>query len=377
MRIRPRRGFTLIELLVVIAIIAVLIALLLPAVQSAREAARRMQCTNNLKQIGLAMHNYHTANNSFPLGCSANPQAPGSPYPQIAVWNSWSAQAMMLGYLEQAPVYNAINFSWGCFPGSPANGVNQTAANISLAMFLCPSDPNAGPGQNADTSNGGGSLNSYAACFGTDATGGDYAWNNTSDQYYHQDPMGSPGLFAYGISYGVQACTDGTSNTVAFAEWLVGDGKGPSGSHYRGNIEMNDGTSITGLQNVQTNPQLTLTSLQQCATKFQNEPFSNSATVTDYKGWRWSIGCYGFAAFNTIQTPSDSQYATGGCQNGSTNEAWANGAWSIGAASAHPGGANVLLGDGHVTFIKSSVSRQTWWNMGTKAGGEVISSDQY
>ena len=106
-----RRGFTLIELLVVIAIIAVLIALLLPAVQSAREAARRAQCTNNLKQIGLALHNYHTSNDVFPLGTSlqsgsTRPQRPG-------VWASWSAQALMLGYLEQTPLYNAINFNWG------------------------------------------------------------------------------------------------------------------------------------------------------------------------------------------------------------------------------------------------------------------------
>jgi prepilin-type N-terminal cleavage/methylation domain-containing protein/prepilin-type processing-associated H-X9-DG protein len=378
MRQRSRPGFTLIELLVVIAIIAVLIALLLPAVQSAREAARRMQCTNNLKQIGLAMHNYHTSHNSFPLGNSANPQDL-TPH-TVAIWNSWSAQALMLGYLDQMPIYNTINFSWGPYPTHPNGGWNLTGANLTLAVFLCPSDPNSGAGQNADTSAGGGCVNNYAACFGTDATGGDYAWNNNTDKYYHQTPMGSPGLFAYGISYGVQACTDGTSNTVAYAEWLVGDGKGGSGSRYRGNIETNDGTNVTSqsyAQNVQMNPSATLAALQQCATKFQNEPLSSSANITDYKGWRWSLGCYGFAAFNTIQTPNDSQYPTGGCMNGGGNEAWANGAWSIGAASGHPGGANVLMGDGHVFFIKNSVNRMTWWNLGTKAGGEVISSDQY
>jgi prepilin-type N-terminal cleavage/methylation domain-containing protein/prepilin-type processing-associated H-X9-DG protein len=375
MRQRSRPGFTLIELLVVIAIIAVLIALLLPAVQSAREAARRMQCTNNLKQIGLALHNYHTALNSFPLGNSANPQQV-NPY-ETAIWNSWSAQGLMLGYLDQMAIYNAINFSWGPYPTKPNSSWNLTGANLTLAVFLCPSDPNAGAGLNADTSAGGGCVNNYAACFGTDATGGDYAWSNNNDLYYHQYPLGSPGLFAYGISYGVQACTDGTSNTVAYAEWLVGDGRGGSGSKYRGNMEMNDGTAIAGLQNIQTNPQLTITSLQQCATKFMSEPNTSAANISDYKGWRWSLGAYGFAAFNTIQTPNDSQYPTGGCQNGAGNEAWANGAWSIGAASAHPGGANVLMGDGHVIFIKSSINRTTWWNLGTKAGGEVISSDQY
>src|SRR5262249_32850807 len=157
--------------------------------------------------------------------------------------------------------------------------------------------------------------------------------NNNNDKYYHQDPMGSPGLFAYGISYGVQACTDGTSNTVAYAEWLVGDGKGTSGSRYRGNMETTDGTTIVGAQNVQSNPSGTIAALQQCMAKFLNEPNSNAANVTDYKGWRWSIGCYGFAAFNTIQTPSDTQYPVGGCCNGcGGNEAWMNGAWSVGAA---------------------------------------------
>ena len=322
MRKRSRPGFTLIELLVVISIIAVLIALLLPAVQSAREAARRAQCTNNLKQIGLAMHNYHTANNSFPLGCSANPQNPGQ---LVATWNSWSAQGLMLGYLEQMPMYNSINFSWGPYPitGTMPYFINVTVLHSQVAAFLCPSDPNSGGGANmseggANALGGTAYLNNYAASFGTDATGGDYAWNNNNDAYYHQDPMGSPGLFAYGISYGVQHCTDGVSNTVAYAEWLVGDGRGSSGSKYRGNLETNDGAAITGLQNIQTNPQLTLTSLLQCMTAFQSEPNSNAANITDVKGWRWAIGCYGFAAFNTIQTPSDPQYPVGGCQSGNT-----------------------------------------------------------
>src|SRR4051794_7660554 len=106
-----RRAFTLIELLVVIAIIAVLIALLLPAVQAAREAARRAQCVNNLKQMGLALHNYHSAINSFPMGSSLNPwNVPGD----ADGWSGWSAQSLMLPYMEQSPIYNAINFNWAC-----------------------------------------------------------------------------------------------------------------------------------------------------------------------------------------------------------------------------------------------------------------------
>ena len=111
MKTRSRFGFTLIELLVVIAIIAVLIALLLPAVQSAREAARRAQCVNNLKQIGIAMHNYHTAINTFPMGMSIAWNDYGGYY---ADWTNWSSHALLLGYLEQQPLYNAMNYSQAC-----------------------------------------------------------------------------------------------------------------------------------------------------------------------------------------------------------------------------------------------------------------------
>src|ERR1700742_457501 len=127
-------GFTLIELLVVIAIIAVLIALLLPAVQAAREAARRAQCTNNLKQIGLGLHNYHSSNDTFPCGISVNPQSAAMDY---ANWNPWSAQGAMLGYLEQTAIHNSINFSYGPFPTGAQSNLNLTGANGILNVFLC------------------------------------------------------------------------------------------------------------------------------------------------------------------------------------------------------------------------------------------------
>src|SRR5580700_8478775 len=133
-----RRGFTLIELLVVIAIIAVLIALLLPAVQAAREAARRIQCTNNLKQLGLAINNYHTGINSFPIGQSwALPDV--SP-PNGYGGSNYGAFAMMLGYMEQQVLYNAINFTFG--PSQLASqyawAVNRTVIGVKLNVLLCP-----------------------------------------------------------------------------------------------------------------------------------------------------------------------------------------------------------------------------------------------
>jgi len=176
MRTKPRRGFTLIELLVVIAIIAVLIALLLPAVQAAREAARRSQCVNNLKQIGLAMHNYHSTINSFPLGASSNPQSPGS----YASWANWSAQALLLGYMEQTAIYNAINFSYAPeWSGNPAYAINSTAYLSVINTYLCPSDGNAGKN---------GFINSYAASEGTSSVG-------------FPGITGSSGTFAYQQSY--------------------------------------------------------------------------------------------------------------------------------------------------------------------------------
>src|SRR5947208_13598699 len=133
---RRTRGFTLIELLVVIAIIAVLIALLLPAVQAAREAARRIQCVNNLKQIGLGLHNYHEAMGCFPMGSSANMQQLPNIYSGP---HGLSAQAQMLGFLELTPLYNSINFNFGVAAAQvPAAPIQSTAYTTKLAMLMSP-----------------------------------------------------------------------------------------------------------------------------------------------------------------------------------------------------------------------------------------------
>ena len=216
---RIRRGFTLIELLVVIAIIAVLIALLLPAVQAAREAARRIQCTNNLKQLALAMHNYNTAVGTLPVGIDNTTAYGGqSPPGSLSTWTAWSAQALLLSYVEQGPLYNAANFSWTCcYVSGQADATNSTVYNTRIAAFLCPSDGLAGV-QN---------INSYYGSIGTSTI--QYpAGGVTTGVFQVYDPTTNSCQ-----SVNLASITDGTSNTIAFGEGLVGDYS--KNSNYRGN----------------------------------------------------------------------------------------------------------------------------------------------
>jgi len=356
------RGFTLIELLVVIAIIGVLIALLLPAVQQAREAARRIQCTNNMKQIALAVHNYESSNTSFPLGASFQNES----YPSglnYAMWDSFSAQALLLPFIEQTPLYNAINFSFS--PSQPCN--SPTVYVRIVGSYLCPSDPYGGR-----TSN-----NCYAASFGA-CTTGLFNWTDQAPAWANsQVPADSSGLFTFGRVYGMRDVIDGTSNTIAYSEWVVGNGGKNYDNvtpprRYRGNLLMASGASGPNVLNANQNAQGVINAVNACRLDFQSSASDNR--ISDFKGWRWSQGTAGFSMFNTIQTPNDK---FGGCRIGGQPTDWPDSSYTIGAASYHPGGVNVAMADGSVRFIKDSVNQQTWWALGTRNGGEVISSDSY
>ena len=201
-----RRGFTLIELLVVIAIIAVLIALLLPAVQAAREAARRIQCVNNMKQIGVALHNYHSATNVFPMGASLNNDGTTTTFGYVAN-QCFSAHALMLPYLEASAVYNSLNFSWGVNESNSSYSffANSTGAFVQLKEFVCPSDPNAGQPDKNSTSN----TNNYLACVGTTMNFGNM---KAAPNFISATPVfnwPTTGLFAWQLAYGIAAVTDG------------------------------------------------------------------------------------------------------------------------------------------------------------------------
>jgi prepilin-type N-terminal cleavage/methylation domain-containing protein/prepilin-type processing-associated H-X9-DG protein len=343
-----RPGFTLIELLVVIAIIAVLISLLLPAVQSAREAARRAQCLNNLKQIGIGLHNYHTAQNVFPMSNTS-----AWSYGYNSEWGAWSAHALLLGYMEGQPIYNACNFKWVTWF---ANGwqINLTVTNTVINTFICPSD-----GESPDIPNSRqwyGDTNNYFASLGT-----------TTETFFMPD---STGLFAHLRAYGVQNVTDGTSNTIAFSEGLIATDT--LWRPWRGGVSAGTGGQ-NKLLDARSNLPALMTDLQTCTQYFQAHQHPVGAND---KGFRWCMGGHGITSFNTIVPPNSKQYNWGGCRLDHEGGGFAFGQY-MNATSNHPGGVNVLFGDGSVKFIKDTINMQNWWALGTRNGGEVLSADSY
>jgi prepilin-type N-terminal cleavage/methylation domain-containing protein/prepilin-type processing-associated H-X9-DG protein len=343
---RRRSGFTLIELLVVIAIIAVLVGLLLPAVQKVREAANRMKCQNNLKQIGLALHNYHDAMNKFPYGKgpSYGATVPGAP-----VYARWSPHALLLPYIEQSNLYNSINFAYP--PETPGmgngalnfmppyqnpNNINGAASQTQVSTYLCPSDPtpppDAWPGQN-----------NYLANLGTTFMC-DLGDSNPSTL----DPGDFPtGVFYYLSSVAIADITDGTSNTVFFSEKL------------RGNGSPNPKTDMFVIANQSTLD----TTLQTCQT-------TNTATatpLTSKQGASWVMGEMCCTTYNHVSTPNTITCAGLGFSGGMKNMAM-----DVPPSSGHTGGVNTMMGDGSVRFVADSIDLQTWRAIGTRKGGEVV-----
>jgi prepilin-type N-terminal cleavage/methylation domain-containing protein/prepilin-type processing-associated H-X9-DG protein len=359
-----RRGFTLIELLVVIAIIAVLISLLLPAVQSAREAARRAQCVNNLKQIGLALHNYHSAVGSFPWG--------DGPW-----WVEWSAHSLLLPYLEQGPIYNNINFADVELPNflNPLNidnPVNSTATYAVISVFNCPSDDDRlteVSGHNNYMANSGSAPN---CAYGGNADAS--TWNSPNAGPFIYSSSGVD-VAPYGItnfggsSVSIAGIRDGTSNTAAFSERVKAIGSNISGT----SAPFDNGKPTASLA-VPPNPVpiaqegLSQPFYQLCLANppvpFNGNQDAANGNDDNISGAIWASGQPACTRYMHIMPPN-SYSCRQGLQIGHV------------ANSRHPGVVNVLFCDGSVKAIKSTINVNTWWALGTRSGGEIISADQY
>lgn len=336
-------AFTLIELLVVIAIIAVLISLLLPAVQSAREAARRAQCVNNLKQIGLALHNYENGNGSFPALSFAGVrgQTGGNSPDQGA-----SFLVRVAANIEAGNLYNSFNWAVACIAGCGDPSANTTVRNSQVSSFLCPSE--VGSPHIFGTS--------YAGSYGPQ-----WRWGDGTNPEY--------GAFAAAKALKISDFTDGTSNTVMVLEVVRGDGSNAIGSR-------SDAFSVPGFGpgNAGTFPQ----HATQLAAYLQN---CNAARNTTPGGqWNnghvyWTSGRVAVGAVANMGLTPNSKSPN--CASWTITNLGPAGSGLFGSRSFHPGGVNCLFGDGSVKFIKDSISQNTWWAIGSKNGGEVVSADAF
>ena len=331
---RKNRGFTLIELLVVIAIIAVLIALLLPAVQAARAAARRIQCVNNLKQLGIAMHNYHDVVQTFPIGAlgvrSVNLYASvGDPTGAI---NRRTWAFMILPYVEQGAMYNAVNFSLPFNP--PTGAANNTASETLVNSFLCPSDSTTNQIDQNNRREGNYMVNWGNSNWAQDMVA---AYNpfvgNPSVPPNPVTFLGAP--FTMDKSYGVSAILDGTSNTLLMAEVVIGATQPTNQYEHRGDLYNDDYNCF--MFNGYTTP---------------------NSTIPD-----WIAN--GYCRFPYLSNPPCT--STGVTAQNSYNA----------ARSYHPGGVNALVSDGSVKFFKNSVNVIVWRALSSTKGSEVISADTY
>jgi prepilin-type N-terminal cleavage/methylation domain-containing protein/prepilin-type processing-associated H-X9-DG protein len=356
--VRRRTAFTLIELLVVIAIIAILIGLLVPAVQKVREAAARAQCQNNLKQMGLAAHNYESTFKKLPPGLASD--TAGKNY-----GSQGSLLTIILAYLEQANVYNL--FDWTQDVNS--SNSNDAARRQQVVEFLCPSDGASG-GINYGTGVYG--QNNYMGCIGTTAL-----FEGTID-------LTHAGIFNVGIpvkgivttKVRITDITDGTSNTAMFSEtkrstvnggnWPVsGDDYNPTNTYLLPDADpgWSNFTPMTGPLFNETNPGALIVGSTYRCNSWDYGPTSRIS----YRGWQYYRGIVEMQNYTHTVTPNYKGYD---CGNYSITGA------HIAARSYHTGGVNVCFADGSVHFISDGITFATWQALGTRSAGDLMDSSQ-
>lgn len=309
--VRRRSGFTLVELLVVIAIIGILVALLLPAVQAAREAARRSQCLNNMKQIGLALHNYHDTYRVFPFG-------------QGGTGNRYSALALMLPFMEQGNLHSRIDFN--LVPTAPAN---DFARLTELPLFRCPSDL-----RNPQPQTGGATnymANKGAGIVWQNATGPNAGLPNPDGVLYYQSNTRMADII------------DGTSNTAAYSERILADGSNGIVSPIA-DVFFHPGAPTTPDQAKQLCDALDITNLANQFPLFMGAPWLDGQHTYLHVTGPNSRSCGFFTVLRAVMPPS----------------------------SRHPGGVHVLLCDGSTRFVTNSIDLVTWRAIGTRGNGETI-----
>lgn len=334
-----RPAFTLVELLVVIAIIGVLVGLLLPAVQAAREAARRMQCSNNIRQWALAVHNYEATFKSLPIG-RIDPAQGGY---------RWSFQASALPYIEQGNIFNTLDFS------NP-NAINdRRITDAIIAQNLCPSDPDlmtdaADPGNDV----GRGRTN-YRANGGNDT-----GWILSGSAInIAASAERNNGLFVTNQKIRLRDVVDGLSNTAMLSEAIKGDG-----SQKR--------TSIPGDYFVvpygpaDPTPPDRLLLYQACA----NLQPTSSTEQWSYAGRYWYIGNYAVSRYNHLMPPNSKSCITSG--SGATNVRMNYKGAATTASSRHGGGVGLATGDAAVHYLSGNIDINAWWALGSRDGADSI-----
>jgi prepilin-type N-terminal cleavage/methylation domain-containing protein/prepilin-type processing-associated H-X9-DG protein len=343
---RPIHGFTLVELLVVIAIIGVLVALLLPAIQSSREAARRTQCLSNLKQLGVSLQNYASAEKHFPPGLVSKTYAPQPNYPQT--FYRWSSLAHLLPYLENQSVHDLLDLSFPLYmPGAgyPIADRNKAGVAQVLQEFLCPSDL----GQPVKTEWG---PTNYVACAGSGAGGG--------------TPFETDGIFYVNSATEFAKLGDGSSHTAAMSESLLGeDTQVDATSGFAGATPERNYKFTLGFAAVSD-----LTDARCNGAKNYNSTTGNG---NDPRGFAWCSGEYRCALYNHYYTPNAANFD---CITSVTvdptlppQKLYSAYGWRA-ARSKHPGGVNTLFADGSVRFIDDSISPAIWKGLSTRNAGD-------